>query len=210
MNKQLTVTFNNKTIELPLTPYGMYDLNDLWRAFIAPHDLKGNRRPSEWRNAQRDELTESDDVMVVKYARSNERVNWTTLGTKKGLLCYAAWLDSDLLMAVIQAFDKLNAESLPCQSAGELVDAARANLEELDELITSKTHYTFGADDTRDITFEHKQIYEDSIHFSAVVRAALAILDGQVCSYSFDEFHGLLKQKPKQRDNKASISIRVV
>ncbi len=112
MNKQLTVTFNNKTIELPLTPYGMYDLNDLWRAFIAPHDLKGNKRPSEWRNKQRDELNITDDVMVTKYVVSKERVNWTTLGTKKGLLCYAAWLNSDLLMAVVEAFDKMNIESV--------------------------------------------------------------------------------------------------
>ncbi|MBH0043141.1 hypothetical protein [Pseudoalteromonas sp. SWXJZ10B] len=172
----------------------MYDLNDLWRAFIAPHDLKGNKRPSEWRNKQRDELNITDDVMVTKYVVSKERVNWTTLGTKKGLLCYAAWLNSDLLMAVVEAFDKMNIESVPSQSAGQLVDAARANLEELDELITSKTHYTFKAPHTPDITIEDKQIYEDSIHFSAVIRAALAILDGQVCSYSFDEFHGLLEQ----------------
>ncbi len=194
MSKKLTVTFNNKTIALSLTSYGMYDLNDLWRAFIAPQDIKGNKQPNQWRNAQRDELTETDDVIVVKYSNSNERVNWSTLGTKKGLLCYAAWLDSDLLIAVVEAFDKLNAESLPCQSAGELVDAARANLEKLDELISSKTYYTFKADDTPDITFERKQIYEDSIHFSAVIRAALAILDEQACSYSFDEYHDLLEK----------------
>ncbi|MEG3767918.1 hypothetical protein [Alteromonas sp. 14N.309.X.WAT.G.H12] len=194
MSKQLTVTFNNKTIALSPTSYGMYDLNDLWRAFIAPHDFKGNKQPSQWRNKQRHELDDTGDVMVVRYVISDERVNWSTLGTKKGLLCYAAWIDSDLLMAVVEAFEKLNAESVPCQSAGELVDAARANLEELNELITSKTYHTFKASDAPDITAEHKQIYEDSAHFSAAIRSALAILDGQVCSYSFDEFHGLLEQ----------------
>ena len=196
MSRQLTVTFNKKTIALLCTSYGMYDLNDLWRAFIAPQDIKANKQPNQWRNGQRDALAETDDVLVAKYRNNDEKVNWTTLGTKKGLMCYAAWLHSDLLMAVVQAFDKLNAESVPCQSAGELIDVASASLEELNELITSKTHLAFKAEDTPDITFEHKQIYEDSIHFSAVVRAALAILDGQVCSYSFDEFHGLLKQEP--------------
>lgn len=197
MSRQLTVTFNNKTTALPCTSYGMYDLNDLWRAFIAPQDINGNKQPNQWRNGQRDVLGEADDVMVVKCANSNEQVIWTTLGTKKGLMCYAAWLNSDLLMAVVHAFDKLNTEPVPCQSAGELVDVARASLEELDELITSKTHFTFKAEGAHDITFEHKQIYEDSIHFGCAVRAALAILDWQVSSYSFDEFHRLLKQEPK-------------
>lgn len=74
---------------------GMFDLNDIWRAF----DLKASQAPSQQRNKIRKQLDETANLQVRRTEGAKEG-GWQTLATKKALYNYAAWVDYEFQDAV--------------------------------------------------------------------------------------------------------------
>ena len=98
IQQEVTLTFNNTTATIISNDEGMFDLNDIWRAY----DLKASQSPSQWVNKVRKTLDHSG-----KIKSENGGVNRGTYATLEALYAYAMWLDVEFYMIVVEAFAAL-------------------------------------------------------------------------------------------------------
>ena len=96
----MTLTFNNTTATIVSNEDGMFDLNDIWRVF----DLRASKQPSQWRNEYRRHLTTTANLRACKGKEFGVNHTWAT---KKALFAYAAWVDVEFHMVVVEAFAAL-------------------------------------------------------------------------------------------------------
>src|SRR5690606_29953778 len=76
---------------------GMFDLNDIWRAF----DLKASQAPSQWDNEVRNYLKKSGNIQTLMGRKGG------TFATLEALYAYAMWVDVEFYMVVVEAFAAL-------------------------------------------------------------------------------------------------------
>ena len=100
----MTLTFNNTTATIVSNEDGMFDLNDVWRAFVSD---KENKLPSEWKNQVRKHLNRTENIRVGHSRDENGYITNHTWATKTALFAYAAWVDVEFYMVVVEAFAAL-------------------------------------------------------------------------------------------------------
>src|SRR5690606_4314725 len=93
----VTLTFNNITATIVSNKDGMFDLNDIWRAF----DLKASQAPSQWDNEVRNYLKKSGNIRTLMGRKGG------TFATLEALYAYAMWVDVEFYMVVVEAFAAL-------------------------------------------------------------------------------------------------------
>ncbi|BCV41360.1 MAG: hypothetical protein Sw1PiTSA_14570 [Shewanella algae] len=101
--KNITLTFNNITATVYPNEDGMYDLNDIHRAFKLPN----SKLPHQWRHRVRDSLSRRAKLRFgVSTSPSGHRLNHTW-ATQEALYAYAMWCDVEFYMVVVNTFTAL-------------------------------------------------------------------------------------------------------
>ncbi|MGS0825904.1 KilA-N domain-containing protein [Shewanella sp. 0m-8] len=102
--KTIQLTFNQVTATITSNEDGMYDLNDIHRAF----GLAEKQRPSEWRNTNRAHYEQTAKLRVANKGRLRQ-----TLATQSALYAYAMWCDVEFYEAVVEAFTAVTNGDIP-------------------------------------------------------------------------------------------------
>lgn len=102
--KTIQLTFNQVTATITSNEDGMFDLNDIHRAFGLPK----TNAPSQWRSDTASRLRDSANMHSERHGKTQHLV-----ATQKALYAYAMWCDYEFYDAVLDAFTAVTNGDIP-------------------------------------------------------------------------------------------------
>tara|TARA_Y100000031_G_C8023128_1_gene293517 strand:+ start:115 stop:666 length:552 start_codon:yes stop_codon:yes gene_type:complete len=182
---QITISQMSKAIAAKPLDSGLYDITAIARELRLDFYYNAEYCSFKWYEQESAGLKKLGELKLIERQ---------VVGSLMAVYAYINWFNSH--MSCVTKMFKVVADcdvQSTTKSAGDSIDFILARLEIVQELVFDKTNEAFLSNDAPPLKDEDKQVLQDSIHLNAALKSAIAVLNDQCYTWSFDEFHGLIQ-----------------
>lgn len=183
---EITISQMSKAIVAKPLDSGLYDITSIAKELRLDFYYKAEYCSLMWYEQESTGLKRLGELKLIE---------GHVVGSLMAVFAYINWFNShmDCVTKMFKVVADCDIQSTT-KSAGDSIDFIRARLEVLQELVFDKTNEAFLSNLAPPLKDEDKQVLEDSIHLNAVLKSAIAVLDNECSTWSFDEYHGLIEK----------------